>query len=91
MSLKCGSWPCDCIHRILLCARVTLEQVKIRGFRIELDEIEAAILEQPGVHEVCVIAREDRPGDKRLVGYVVFKRQDGAAESGAVTAGVPCD
>jgi len=68
------------------------EQVKIRGFRIELGEVETALAAQPGVGRAVVVVREDRPGDKRLAGYVVPAsggRLDPAGLRAALAAELP--
>ncbi|MFF4011887.1 amino acid adenylation domain-containing protein, partial [Streptomyces sp. NPDC001717] len=67
------------------------DQVKIRGFRIELGEIESVLAGHEGVGRVAVVVREDQPGVKRLVAYVVpaGREVDGEALRGFAARSLP--
>jgi amino acid adenylation domain-containing protein len=68
---KTGDLACYRADGTLECLGRLDHQVKIRGFRIELGEIETQLARHPKVRDVVVVAREDRPGDRRLTAYVV--------------------
>src|SRR5262249_47703470 len=61
-------------------------QVKIRGFRVELGEIEARLSDLPWVRDVVVVAREDEPGEKRLVAYYTCVEEDQGQREGSAGA-----
>ncbi|MBW4702075.1 MULTISPECIES: non-ribosomal peptide synthetase [unclassified Micromonospora] len=65
------------------------DQVKIRGFRVELGEVEQALTEQAGVSRAAVLVREDVPGDRRIVAYVVGDEPDSVALCAALARRLP--
>ncbi|MGW9250493.1 condensation domain-containing protein, partial [Streptomyces badius] len=65
------------------------DQVRVRGFRIELGEIESVLLSHASVERVAVVAREDEPGDVRLVAYVVGEGVESEVLRGFAGLGLP--
>jgi amino acid adenylation domain-containing protein len=59
-------------------------QVKLRGFRIELSEIEAVLREHVSVRDAVVLCREDQPGDRRLVAYLVLDAEQASPQAGVL-------
>jgi amino acid adenylation domain-containing protein len=74
---------------VIECLGRTDHQVKIRGFRIELGEIESLLKAQPGIRDAVVIAREDTPGEKRLVAYLIADVLDPSTLRAALKVNLP--